>query len=182
MEEERVIMNGDEEEKTRLLDEGGGGVSLLDFDVLCSAVVAMQNQGKCKWVNNQKQQDYDNDIDDDGFDSGPIGVLRMWEGDVFGCFDDQRILLESCCCPWYRFGKNMKRAGFGFCFAQAIVYIVLAAAALVNITAFAVTRRHCFLYMGVAFTISVGAYMGFHRMQIRKKFNIRVNISHIIIV
>ncbi|KAK1368484.1 Protein PLANT CADMIUM RESISTANCE like [Heracleum sosnowskyi] len=168
MEEERVIINGEDEEKERLLDEGG--VSVLDFDLLCSAVAAMQNQGKCKWVNNQ-QQDYD---DDDGLDNGPRGgVLRMWEGDVFDCFDDHRIVLESCCCPWYRFGKNMKRAGFGFCFAQAIVYIVLAAAALVNITAFVVTRRHCFLYMGVAFTFCVGAYMGFHRMQIRKKFNIR---------
>lgn len=166
-----MVFNGEDEEKERLLDEGG--VSVLDFDMLCSAVAAMQNQGQCKWVNNQ-QQDYHEDGYDDGFDSGIRGgVLRMWEGDVFDCFDDRRIVLESCCCPWYRFGKNMKRAGFGFCVAQAIVYVVLAAVALVNITAFAVTRRHCFLYMGVAFTISVGAYLGFHRMQIRKKFNIR---------
>lgn len=160
-----MIMNGDEEEKVGLLNEEGG-VSVLDFDMLCSAVAAMQNQGKCKWVNSQ-DQDYGD------ADSERGGVLRMWEGDVFDCFDDSRILLESSCCPCYRFGKNMKRAGFGFCFAQAIVYIVLAAAALVSITAFVVTRKHCFLYMGVAFTISVGAYMGFHRMQIRNKFNIR---------
>lgn len=99
MEEERVIINGEEDEKERLLDEGG--VSVLDFDVLCSAVAAMQNQGTCKWVNNQQQREEDYDDDNDGFDSGPRGgVLRMWEGDVFDCFDDHRIFLESC---WYEF-------------------------------------------------------------------------------
>lgn len=98
MEEERVVFNGEDEEKERLLDEGG--VSVLDFDMLCSAVAAMQNQGQCKWVNNQ-QQDYHEDGYDDGFDSGIRGgVLRMWEGDVFDCFDDRRIVLESC---WYAF-------------------------------------------------------------------------------
>lgn len=171
MEEERGFVNVEEEEKERLLDQGG--VSVLDFDMLCSAVVAMQNQGQCKWVSNQQQDEQGYDSVDD-FESGPRGgVLRMWEGDVFDCCDDHRIVLESACCPCYRFGKNMKRAGFGFCFAQAIVYVLLAASTLVNIMAFVVTRRHCFLYIGVAFTISVGAYMGFHRMQIRKKFNIR---------
>lgn len=87
MEGQRVVINGEEEEKERLLDEGG--VSVLDFDVLCSAVVAMQNQGKCKWVNNQQQLGYDDDVVDD-FESGARGgVLRMWEGDVFDCFNDR---------------------------------------------------------------------------------------------
>lgn len=85
-------MNGDEEEKVGLLNEEGG-VSVLDFDMLCSAVAAMQNQGKCKWVNTQ-DQDYGD------ADSERGGVLRMWEGDVFDCFDDSRILLES---SWYDF-------------------------------------------------------------------------------
>lgn len=60
---------------------------------------------------------------------------------------------------------------------QGIVYLMLATVALLNCIAFIVTKRHFFLYLGVAFTISVGTYLGFHRTQIRKKFNIRVCIS-----
>lgn len=58
---------------------------------------------------------------------------------------------------------------------QGIVYMILAMAAFANMMAFIATGRHCFLYLGVAFTISVGAYLGFYRTQISKKFNIRVS-------
>ncbi|KAG4398530.1 hypothetical protein GLYMA_08G060400v4 [Glycine max] len=100
------------------------------------------------------------------------GVLRMWEGEVLDCFDDHRIALESTCCPCYRFGKNMKRADFGSCYIQGAIYFLLAIGAFLNFIAFAVTRRHCYLYLIVAF----GAYLGFFRTRIRKKFNIIVGV------
>ncbi|XP_057470928.1 uncharacterized protein LOC130759748 isoform X1 [Actinidia eriantha] len=149
------------EEEERLLE----GMMVLDFDMLCSTV-AMQTQGK--WT---KLDQCEDDFEHGGGELG--GVLRMWEGELLDCFDDRRIALESACCPCYRFGKNMGRAGFGSCFVQGIVYLIIAAAALFNCIAFIVTKKNCFLYLGVAFTISVGTYLGFHRTQIRKKFNIR---------
>jgi Cys-rich protein (TIGR01571 family) len=54
---------------------------------------------------------------------------------------------------------------------------MLAAIALLNCIAFIVTKRHFFLYLDVAFTISVGTYLGFHRTQIRKKVNIKYSDS-----
>lgn len=59
---------------------------------------------------------------------------------------------------------------------QGFVYIVLATIALCNFVAFAVTKTHCFLYIGFAFALSLGAYLGFHRTKMRNKFNIKVNI------
>nr|GMC81506.1 cell number regulator 5-like [Ipomoea batatas] len=76
-------------------------------------------------------------------------------------------------CPCYRFGKNMKRAGFGSGLIQGFIYMVAVVIALLNMLAFAITKRHYFLYLAIAFTISIGAYLGFHRTHIRKKFNIR---------
>ncbi|KAG5014906.1 hypothetical protein GmHk_08G021484 [Glycine max] len=76
------------------------------------------------------------------------------------------------CCPCYRFGKNMKRADFGSCYIQGAIYFLLAIGAFLNFIAFAVTRRHCYLYLIVAF----GAYLGFFRTRIRKKFNIIVGV------
>ncbi|KAF5728976.1 hypothetical protein HS088_TW21G01133 [Tripterygium wilfordii] len=167
--EERVCVGvgvdgGDEDEKERLVMEG---MAVLDFDMLCSTV-AMQTHGK--WTMLQD--------DDVGGDSGDFGgVFRLWEGEVLDCFDDRRIALESACCPCYRFGKNMRRAGFGYCFLQGTLYFILAVSALINFVAFVVTKKYCFLYLAVAFTISVGTYLGFFRTWIRKKFNIRVGDS-----
>nr|GFA99331.1 hypothetical protein [Tanacetum cinerariifolium] len=45
----------------------------------------------------------------------------------------------------------MRLAGFGSCFLQGFVYIILATIALCNFVAFAVTKKQCFLYLGVAF-------------------------------
>ena len=59
---------------------------------------------------------------------------------------------------------------------QGTVYFILTVGALLNWIAFIVTKRHCFLYLAVAFTISIGTYLGFFRTQIKKKFNIRVSI------
>lgn len=97
----------------------------------------------------------------------------MWEGELLDCFEDRRIAIQTACCPCYRFGKNMRRAGFGSCFIQGTVYFILSFSAFLSCIAFFVTKRHCFLYMAVAFTISIGTYMGFFRTQIKKKFNIR---------
>ncbi|KAF8411253.1 hypothetical protein HHK36_003800 [Tetracentron sinense] len=141
------------------------GMAVLDFDMLC-ATVALQTEGK--WGKLEQ-------VDEDGVEIG--GVQRMWEGEVLDCFEDRRIALETACCPCYRFGKNMRRAGFGSCFIQGTVYFILAVTALLNCIAFTVSKQHYFLYLAVAFTIAAGTYLGFFRTQIRKKFNIRVHIS-----
>ncbi|GMH05380.1 hypothetical protein Nepgr_007220 [Nepenthes gracilis] len=147
-------------EEERLLE----GIPTLDFDMLCSTA-AMQSQGKWRLSEN-----------DGGEEGGEFaGVFRMWEGEVLDCFDDHRIFIESACCPCYRFGKNMRRAGFGSCLLQGTVYLILAISALVNCIAFTVTRRYHFLYLGVAISISLGIYLGFLRTKIKKKFNIRGN-------
>ncbi|XP_076887614.1 protein PLANT CADMIUM RESISTANCE 7-like isoform X2 [Bidens hawaiensis] len=133
---------------------------LIDFDKLCSTVAMKTNQGK--W--NTLEEVYD---DDGG------GVFRMWEGDVLDCFDDRNLVLQSSFCPWYRFGENMRLAGFGSCFLQGFIYIILATIALCNFVAFTITKKPCFLYLAVAFALSFGAYSGFHRSKMRKKFNIK---------
>ncbi|KAJ8423284.1 hypothetical protein Cgig2_007796 [Carnegiea gigantea] len=154
--EERMV--GEKEEEERLIE----GVAVLDFDVLCSTV-ASQSQGKWRLLENEEEGEVGG------------GVLRMWEGEVLDCFDDHRIAIESACCPCYRFGKNMRRAGLGPCFLQGTVYFLLVASAFLNCIAFTVTRRHRFLYLAIAFTLSLAAYLGFFRTQIRKKFNIGVS-------
>ncbi|CAK9176774.1 unnamed protein product [Ilex paraguariensis] len=155
------VVEEKEEEELLLME----GVAVLDFDLLCSTVAMQTNQGKMSKLDSLYDDEYG------GGESG--GVLRMWEGQLLDCFDDRRIALQSACCPCYRFGKNMRRAGFGSCLLQGTVYCILAVAALLNILAFLVTRKHCFLYFGIAFTVSVGIYLGFYRSQIRKKFNIQ---------
>ncbi|XP_016184561.1 cell number regulator 7 [Arachis ipaensis] len=164
--QERAVLMVEDEEKDGLLE----GMAVLDFDMLCSSVAlrtSHRNWGKLGRV-------VGNDDDDEEQNGGEFGgVLRMWEGELLDCFDDRRILLESTCCPCYRFGKNMKRAGFGSCYIQAAMYFLLAIGAFLNFIAFAVTKRHCFLYLAVAFIFSVGLYLGFFRSRIRHKFNIK---------
>ncbi|KAL3627622.1 hypothetical protein CASFOL_028985 [Castilleja foliolosa] len=158
-----------EEEAERLLVEE---VTVLDFDMLC-ATVAMQaqkgNWGKLNGGDNEEENvvsDYKN-----GYGGG---LYRMWEGELVNdCFEDRRIALQSICCPWYRFGKNMRRAGLGSCFLQGSVHLILAAIALASMVAFIITKRHYFLYLAISFALSVGIYHGYHRMKIRKKFNIK---------
>ncbi|TQD73985.1 hypothetical protein C1H46_040484 [Malus baccata] len=153
------------EEKERLLE--GNGMAVVDFDLLCSTV-ALQTQGKLA----AKLQSFP-DVEEGG-DAGDLGgVFRMWEGEVLDCFDDRRVALESLCCPCYRFGKNMRRAGFGPCSLQGALHLILVVLVLLNCIAFIVTKKHCFLYLAVAFTISLGTYLGYFRTQIKKKFNIR---------
>eukprot|EP00262_Sarcandra_glabra_P015112 TRINITY_DN4589_c2_g1_i1.p1 TRINITY_DN4589_c2_g1~~TRINITY_DN4589_c2_g1_i1.p1 ORF type:complete len:276 (+),score=42.95 TRINITY_DN4589_c2_g1_i1:159-986(+) len=153
---------GEEEAEERFLE----GVAVLDFDMLC-ATVALQTQGFSVEKRGKAEE-----VDEDGGEIG--GVQRMWEGEVLDCFEDRRIALETACCPCYRFGKNMGRAGFGSCFLQGTIYTILAATAFLNYIAYAITKRHHFLFLAVAFTILVGTYLGYFRTQIRKQFNIRV--------
>ncbi|XP_058090794.1 protein PLANT CADMIUM RESISTANCE 8 isoform X1 [Magnolia sinica] len=157
--EERTVNAVEEEGEETILE----GMAVLDFDMLC-ATVAMQTQGILAGKGGKMEGE------EEGGEFG--GVQRMWEGEVLDCFDDRRIVLETVFCPCYRFGKNMGRAGFGSCFLQGTIYLILAATALLNYVAFGVTRRHSFLYLAVAFTISVGTYLGLFRTQIRKQFNI----------
>lgn len=155
-----MVVVEESEEKERLIE----GVTVVDFDMLCSAVAMKTNQGK--WI--KLEEDYE----EDGGELGG-GVLRMWEGDLLDCFDDRRLLLQSSLCPWFRFGENMRLAGLGSCFLQGFIYIILSAIALCNLVAFAVTKKHCFLYIGVAFVLSLGTYLGFNRSKMRNKFNIK---------
>ncbi|XP_012570321.1 protein PLANT CADMIUM RESISTANCE 8-like [Cicer arietinum] len=170
--EEKVVVLDEEkegeEEKERLLE----GTAVLDFDMLCSSVALQTAHGTWGKLGGTN---FGGDDDDDGEQRGEEfgGVLRMWEGEVLDCFDHRCIALESTCCPCYRFGKNMKRAGLGSCYIQAFVYFLLAICALFNSIAFIVTRHHYFLYIAVAFIITGGAYLGFYRTRMRKKFNIK---------
>lgn len=153
-----------EAEEERLLE----GVAMLDFDMLCSTVAMQVQRGK--WGN------FVNLEGEEGNSScrEGRGAFRMWEGELLNdCLDDRRIALQSTCCPCYRFGKNMKRAGSRSCFIQGFIHMTAIVIALINMIAFVVTKRHYFLYLSIAFTISVGAYLGLCRSQIRKKFNIR---------
>ncbi|KAK6149831.1 hypothetical protein DH2020_017356 [Rehmannia glutinosa] len=159
-----------EEEERLLMEE----VTVLDFDMLCSTVAMQAHKGKWGKLNGDKEEE---NIVSDYYQYGG-GVHRMWEGElVYDCFDDRRIALESACCPCYRFGKNMKRAGLGSCFLQGSIHLILAIVALSNLLAFIITRRCYFLYLAISFTLSVGIYLGYHRMRIRKKFNIKVSIA-----
>ncbi|KAL9305772.1 putative PLAC8 motif-containing protein [Arabidopsis thaliana] len=151
------------EERERLTELEG--ISVLDFDLLCSTV-ALQTQGKWRKLESSEGEDATED------DYGG-GVLRLWEGDVMDCLEDRHLCIESACCPCYRFGKNMTRTGFGSCFLQGAVHMILIAGFLFNVVAFAVTKRHCFLYLAIAFVLLIGSYLGFFRMLIRRKFNIR---------
>jgi Cys-rich protein (TIGR01571 family) len=169
MEEEGEVENV---EKEKLLEEG---MAVLDFDLLCSTV-ALQTQGKWRKLESP-DQDGDGDGDGDGGELG--GVFRMWEGELLDCFEDRRVAIESACCPCFRFGKNMRRAGFSSCFLQGTIYFILALGAFLNCVALIVTKRSCFLYLSIAFTISIGAYLGFFRSQMKKKFNIRGSDSNL---
>lgn len=83
--QERVVAVGNGfvgEEEEKFLE----GVTLLDFDMLCSTV-AMQTQGK--WTKLETTQDASTTAADFG------GVFRMWEGELLDCFEDRRIAIES---------------------------------------------------------------------------------------
>ncbi|XP_020589894.1 uncharacterized protein LOC110031159 [Phalaenopsis equestris] len=151
-----------EAETERLMEE----VAVLDFDMLCAAV-ALQTQGVKVERRIEKEEEENRGDDELG------GVQRMWEGDVLGCLEDQRIAMEAVCCPCCRFGKNMGRAGLGPCFLQGIVYLTLLALALSSFIAFGIAKQHYFLYVGIASTILVLLYSGYFRARIRKMFNIR---------
>ncbi|KAG0500699.1 hypothetical protein HPP92_000771 [Vanilla planifolia] len=140
------------------------GVAVLDFDMLCAAV-ALQTQGlKIERTGKEEEEDRGN---------GELGVQRMWEGDVLGCFEDHRIAVETFCCPCYTFGKNMGRAGLGPCFLQGIVYLGVSALIVISFIALGITQERYFLFLGLASTISFGLYTGYFRARIRKQFNIR---------
>uniref|UniRef100_A0A7N0REJ4 PLAC8 family protein n=1 Tax=Kalanchoe fedtschenkoi TaxID=63787 RepID=A0A7N0REJ4_KALFE len=138
-------------------------MAVLDFDMLCSTV-ALQTHGKWTELNVE-------DGGFDGVDSG--GVLRMWEGEVLDCFEDRRVAVETACCPCYRFGKNMRQAGFGYCFLQGSVYFILTVGVLLSLLAFVISKRRCYLFITLAFAILSVSYASYFRTQVRKKFNIR---------
>ncbi|KAK4271406.1 hypothetical protein QN277_020106 [Acacia crassicarpa] len=151
---------GGSEEEERLLE----GVAVLDFDMLCSTVALQTNDGKWGKLGGVGDEEEATEFG---------GVFRMWEGELLDCCEDRRIALESTCCPCYRFGKNMKRAGFAFPYVQGIVYFLLTMGVILSLIAFIATRKHLFLYLAVSFAITTGAYLGVFRTRIRKKFNIK---------
>lgn len=156
-----------EEEKERLL---GNEATALDFDMLCATVALQAQQGK--WGKLNGENDEENSVLDYNQYGG--GVHRMWEGElVYDFFDDRRLALQSTCFPCYRFGKNMKRAGFGSCFLQGYIYLILVVVALCNVLAFTITGRFYFIYLALSFTLFLGTYLGYYRTQIKKKFSIK---------
>lgn len=75
------------EETERLCSTELEGISVLDFDLLCSTV-ALQTQGKWRKLESSEREDGD----DDEYGGG---VLRLWEGDVMDCFEDRHLCIES---------------------------------------------------------------------------------------
>lgn len=74
------------EEEERLLSEG---VTVVDFDMLCSTVARQAQKGQ--WV----KLDLNGDEDNVGY-GGNGGVLRMWEGELFcDSLEDRRIAIQS---------------------------------------------------------------------------------------
>ncbi|KAJ6842439.1 protein PLANT CADMIUM RESISTANCE 5-like [Iris pallida] len=144
-------------------------VAVLDFDMLCASV-ALQSL-------NRKEVEEEEAAEVGGSDFR--GVQRMWEGEVLDCVDDRRISIQAACCPCYRFGRNMGRAGLGPCFLQGSIYSSFMVVVLFNFIAFGVTKKHCFFYMGLASIILFGSYMGYFRTRIRKQFNIRGTDSYV---
>ncbi|XP_026392401.1 uncharacterized protein LOC113287777 isoform X2 [Papaver somniferum] len=173
-EETMVVGGGGEGENGEKDEKFIDGMAVMDFDMLC-ATVALQTEGGFYSSKGNNWGKLNNDDDGDDIDGGEFGggVQRMWEGDVFDFLEDRRIALQTACCPCYRFGKNMGRAGLGHCFIQGTVYFILVITTLFSYITFTITRRHLFLYMALAFTVSAGTYFGYCRRQIRKQFNIR---------
>ncbi|XP_020276263.1 protein PLANT CADMIUM RESISTANCE 7-like isoform X2 [Asparagus officinalis] len=147
-----------EEEEGNHRDQLDGGMTVLDFDMLC-ATVALQTHGVSRKA-------------EGGFEGEFGGVQRMWEGEILDCLQDRRIAVQSVCCPCYRFGQNMRRANIGPCFLQGSIYFILVMAILSCFIAFGVTRQHCYLYIGFSFAFSLGLYVGYFRIRIKKQFNI----------
>ncbi|CAN6453302.1 unnamed protein product [Victoria cruziana] len=153
----------------KMVDEEEGfleGMAVVDFDMLC-ATVALQTRGFSAGKSGGEVEG------EGGRGGGGGGLQRLWEGDVFDCFQDRRIAIESVCCPCCTFAKNMRRAGFGSCFLQGAAYLFLSVGAVLGYIIFCVTRRHDFLYIAVVLTISAALYLGYWRLRIRKQFNIR---------
>ncbi|CAI9756528.1 unnamed protein product [Fraxinus pennsylvanica] len=168
--EKRDAAAAKQEEEEMLLMEG---MAVLDFDMLCSTVAMQAEKGTWGKLNESNEDEEEAILFRNNENGG--GVFRMWEGElIYDCFDHRQIALQSTCCPCYRFGRNMKRAGFGSCFLQGFFYSILLVIALSNLLAFIITRRHFFLYLAIAFTVSIGTYVGFYRSQIKKKFNIKM--------
>lgn len=85
---EAAVGGGVAEDEERLME----GVTVLDFDVLCSTV-AMQTQ-KVKW--NQLNAEDSDETEKEMLYSNGGGVLRMWEGELlYDCFEDRHVALQS---------------------------------------------------------------------------------------
>lgn len=143
-----------------VLESPSEGMPVLDFDVLC-ATVAMQSEN----LSFEFQRLSDREAGG--------GVHRMWEGDLMDCCDDRNIFLRTAFCPFFTFGKNMRRAGFGTCVGQGLVHLLLGICALSSYIAFGVTKLYSLLYLAIAFTLLMAAYAGYFRTQIRGRFNIK---------
>ncbi|KAJ7946887.1 Protein PLANT CADMIUM RESISTANCE like [Quillaja saponaria] len=171
----------DEGEKERLLE----GMAVLDFDMLCSTV-ALQTHGK--WSNLGTVGD-----GEEGEEFG--GVFRMWEGELFDCFDDHRVALESTWLVISMLDRTFQEILYPVQLEKlsllpiweehetswfwVFLYSGNRYISFLQLVSFSASlplsspSSHCYLYMAVAFTITVGTYLGFFRTQIRKKFNIK---------
>lgn len=67
-------------------------MAVLDFDLLCSTVALQAAQGKWRSLDGGSGAEGEEAA---VFGDLGGGVLRMWEGEVLGCFEDRRIALQS---------------------------------------------------------------------------------------
>ncbi|ONI09545.1 hypothetical protein PRUPE_5G244100 [Prunus persica] len=56
---------------------------------------------------------------------------------------------------------------------QGTLHLIFVVLVILNCITFIVTKKHCLIYLAVAFTISLGTYLGYFRTQMKKKFNIK---------
>ncbi|KAL0398684.1 UNVERIFIED_CONTAM: hypothetical protein Sradi_2211700 [Sesamum radiatum] len=104
--------------------------TVLDFDMLCSTVAMQAHKGRWGKLNGDNEDEkFVSDCHQYGGGSLECGKANLFMtasmigGSLFNPPGDgmlNLILLSVCVlvCPCYRFGKNMKRAGFGSCLLQ----------------------------------------------------------------
>lgn len=89
---------------------------------------------------------------------------------------DENLLLSTLTLVWQHTLNTRVLKQIYILVLQGSIYLILSLVALLSMLAFIVTKKHCFLYIGGGFIISVGLYLGYHRTKMRNKFNIRVSI------
>lgn len=100
-------------------------------------------------------------------------VQRMWEGDLFDCLENPKVTAQTAICPCLTFGQNMQMAGFGDCSVQALLFFLVTAGIFLSCQVLALYTATGFMRWLSVFLFMAGTgYGAYHRMEMRRKFNI----------